>query len=69
VCKLSLSYQKSIFPDNLCVHTDAWDYWVNDPLHRANLLDKLFTGIGLSVVKGSRGTFYYTMDLARPVAP
>lgn len=48
---------------------DAWDYWVNDPLHRANLLDKLFTGIGISVVKGSRGTFYYTMDLARPVAP
>ena len=48
---------------------DAWDYWANDPLHRANLLDKLFTGIGISVVKGSRGTFYYTMDLAWPVAP
>jgi hypothetical protein len=22
VCKLSLSYQKFIFPDNLCVHTE-----------------------------------------------
>ena len=44
---------------------DAWDYWVNDPPHRDVLLNKLFTDIGISVVKGARGTYYYTIDLAR----
>ena len=44
---------------------DAWDYWVNDPPHRDILLNKLFTDIGVSVVKGTRGRYYYTMDLAR----
>jgi uncharacterized protein YkwD len=44
---------------------DAWDYWASDPSHRDILLNKLFTDIGISVVKGTRGTFYYTMDLAR----
>jgi uncharacterized protein YkwD len=44
---------------------DAWNYWVNDPQHRDNLLNKLFTDIGISVVKGTRGTYYYTMDLAQ----
>jgi uncharacterized protein YkwD len=44
---------------------DAWDYWVNDPPHRDILLNKLFTDIGISVVKGTRGRYYYTMDLAR----
>jgi len=44
---------------------DAWNYWANDPQHRDNLLNKLFTDIGISVVKGARGTYYYTMDLAK----
>jgi uncharacterized protein YkwD len=48
---------------------DAWNYWANDPPHRDILLNKLFTDIGISVVKGPRGTLYYTMDLARPIAP
>jgi uncharacterized protein YkwD len=48
---------------------DAWDYWVNDPPHRDILLNKLYTDIGISVVKGKGQTFYYTMDLARPTAP
>jgi uncharacterized protein YkwD len=47
----------------------AWDYWVNDPPHRDILLNKLYTDIGISVVKGKGQTFYYTMDLARPTAP
>jgi uncharacterized protein YkwD len=48
---------------------DAWDYWSNDPPHRATLLNQLYTDIGISVVKGQRGTFYYTLDLARPTPP
>jgi uncharacterized protein YkwD len=44
---------------------DAWNYWVNDPPHRDILLNQLFTDIGISVVKGARGAYYYTMDLAK----
>jgi uncharacterized protein YkwD len=48
---------------------DAWDFWSTDPPHRATLLNQLYVDIGISVVKGQRGTFYYTMDLARPTSP
>ena len=44
---------------------DAWDFWSTDPPHRATLLNQLYTDIGISVVKGQRGTYYYTMDLAK----
>lgn len=44
----------------------AWAYWRDDPPHRANLLNAQFTEIGVSVVKGARGWYYFTMDLARP---
>jgi len=48
---------------------DAWDYWSNDPPHRATLLNQQYVDIGISVVKGQRGTFYYTLDLAKPTPP
>ena len=48
---------------------DAWDFWSTDPPHLATLVNQLYTDIGISVVKGQRGTYYYTMDLAKPAAP
>ncbi len=48
---------------------DAWDYWSNDAPHRATLLNQLYVDIGISVVKGQRGTYYYTLDLAKPTPP
>jgi len=48
---------------------DAWDFWSTDPPHRATLLNQLYVDIGISVVKGQRGTFYYTVDLAKPTSP
>jgi uncharacterized protein YkwD len=48
---------------------DAWNYWSTDPPHLATLLNQLYTDIGISVVKGPRETYYYTMDLARPISP
>jgi uncharacterized protein YkwD len=48
---------------------DAWNYWETDPPHRATLLNQLYMDIGISVVKGQRGTYYYTIDLGRPAQP
>jgi len=48
---------------------DAWNYWANDPPHRAVLLNAQYVDIGIGVVRGERGWYYYTMDLARPSAP
>lgn len=48
---------------------DAWNYWVNDPPHRAVLLNAQYVDIGISVVKGKGGWYFFTMDVARPVTP
>jgi len=48
---------------------DAWGFWSTDPPHLATLVNQLYTDIGISVVKGQRGTYYYTMDLGRPASP
>jgi len=46
---------------------DAWQFWTTDPHHRAVLLNPSLLEAGVSVEKGSRGKFYYTMDFgARP---
>ena len=46
---------------------DAWQFWTTDPHHRSVLLDPKLLEAGAFVDKGSRGTFYYTMDFgARP---
>jgi len=46
---------------------DAWQFWTTDPHHRDVLLNPKLLEAGAFVDKGSRGTFYYTMDFgARP---
>lgn len=48
---------------------NAWQFWTTDPHHRAVLLNPKLVEAGVSVDKGSRGTFYYTMDFgARPAS-
>lgn len=48
---------------------DAWQFWTTDPHHRAVLLNSKLVEAGVSVDKGSRGTFYYTMDFGgRPAS-
>jgi uncharacterized protein YkwD len=44
---------------------DAWNYWSTDPDHRAVLLNPQYVDIGISVVKGKGGWYYFTMDVAR----
>jgi uncharacterized protein YkwD len=48
---------------------DAWDFWTQEPFHRQNLLSPQYTDVGIGVAKSGPGTYYYTMDLARPSTP
>jgi uncharacterized protein YkwD len=47
---------------------DAWNFWANDPLHRAVLLNPQYAEVGIGIVKAKAGWYYFTMDLARLVA-
>jgi uncharacterized protein (TIGR03000 family) len=41
--------------------------WMESEGHRANILNKNFTEIGVGVAKASDGTFYFTQVFGRPV--
>ena len=38
------------------------DSWMNSPGHKANILSKNFTEIGVGVAKNSDGTIYWTQQ-------
>jgi uncharacterized protein YkwD len=40
--------------------------WMNSPPHRENLLNPLFTDIGVGLAWNSRGEPYYTLMLGEP---
>ncbi|MBU5484035.1 serine protease [Clostridium sp. MSJ-11] len=42
------------------------DGWMNSPGHRANILSKSFTEIGVGVAKKSNGTYYWTQMFINP---
>jgi uncharacterized protein YkwD len=46
----------------------AFEWWMNSPTHRANILHKTMTQIGIASVFYSKSTFgaYYTLTFARP---
>jgi uncharacterized protein YkwD len=44
--------------------TSVMDAWMNSPGHRANILNPVFTYIGVAGAVNSAGTIYWTMDLA-----
>ena len=43
---------------------DAMDWWINSPVHNANLLDKDFWEIGVGVRDGN-SIYFYTQDFGR----
>ena len=47
---------------------DAFDWWMNSPIHRANILSKKVTqiGIGYAYFGSSQFGGYYTLDFAHP---
>ncbi len=46
----------------------AFDWWMGSPIHRANILDKKMTQIGIGSVTFAKSNFgtYYTLTFARP---
>lgn len=42
------------------------DLWWNSPGHKANLLNTVFTGVGVGVAKASNGQFYVVHVFVRP---
>jgi uncharacterized YkwD family protein len=42
------------------------DGWMNSPGHRANILSKSFTEIGVGLAKSSNGTYYWTQMFINP---
>lgn len=40
--------------------------WMKSPAHKANILKKEFTQIGVAAQKTSGGVWFWTMDLGRP---
>jgi uncharacterized protein YkwD len=45
--------------------SDAFQFWVNDPVHLNAILDPVNTVVGIGIYKSGNGT-YYTVDLGRP---
>ena len=47
---------------------DAFDWWMNSPIHRANILSSKVTqiGIGFAYFASSQYGGYYTLDFAKP---
>ena len=41
--------------------------WMNSPGHRANILSKNYTQIGVGAAKKSNGTLYWTQEFLKPI--
>lgn len=46
--------------------TQVMSAWMASSGHRANILNKAFSHIGMSARKGTNGVIYWTMDLSTP---
>jgi uncharacterized protein YkwD len=40
--------------------------WMESPPHRANILNKDFTEIGIGIARNDKGDIYYTQDFGKP---
>lgn len=68
LAKSALSLPCSWFGENLAISStvDAERIvraWMNSPTHRANLLNRHFTQMGLSRMKGQDGHYYWALEL------
>jgi uncharacterized YkwD family protein len=46
---------------------EVMNSWMNSPGHKANILSKSYTQIGVGVAKKSNGTMYFTQMFLKPV--
>ena len=47
---------------------DVMNAWMNSPAHRANILESMFTQIGISVEASPSGVLYFTEEFGAPAA-
>ena len=63
-------YQYSALGENIAYGytgaTDVMNAWMNSPGHRANILESMFTQIGVSVEVAPSGVLYFTQEFASP---
>ncbi len=48
--------------------SDVMTAWMNSPAHRANILESMFTQIGISVAAAPSGVLYFTQEFGAPAA-
>lgn len=51
---------ENLFAANVLDASEAMTNWMNSPDHRENILRPAFTGIGVGIVRGSDGDYYYS---------
>jgi uncharacterized protein YkwD len=65
-------YQYSALGENIAYGyssaADVMNAWMNSPAHRANILESMFTQIGISVATAPSGVLYFTEEFGSPVA-
>ncbi len=44
----------------------AYDQWWNSPPHHQNMMNPVFTEIGLAYARSASGKYFYTMELGTP---
>jgi uncharacterized protein YkwD len=63
-------YEFSVLGENIAYGysgaTDVMNAWMNSPGHRANILQSMFTQIGISVVASPSGVLYFTQEFGNP---
>ena len=47
---------------------EVMNAWMNSPGHRANILNKSFSNIGVGVARNSKGVYYWTQMFTKPLA-
>jgi uncharacterized protein YkwD len=63
-------YQYSVLGENIAYGysgaASVMNAWMNSPGHRANILQSMFTQIGISVHANAQGTLYFTEEFGAP---
>jgi uncharacterized protein YkwD len=63
-------YQYSALGENIAYGyagaSDVMAAWMNSPAHAANILESMFTQIGISVVASPSGVLYFTQEFGAP---
>lgn len=68
---------ENIYGGGIAKATDAWNFWINSPIHYSGLIHELFNEIGIGIGVGAYGTYYtlvfgnggVSVPISQPTAP